>query len=486
MCGLVGVMDPYLGTPDIILMEQLLYADALRGMDSTGIAAFTKNFQTQDYGYSWIKDAVPAYDMFNTQLYNEWVTGALRGSTKVLMGHNRAATMGSITTRNSHPFVAGDIILCHNGTLRDWSNLPDGQNFDVDSEAIAHSINEIGVEDTVSRLDGAFALTWLDMSNLTFNMIRNTQRPLCLRTNDLDNRAVWASESEMLSWILKRKNLDYTFKNEWEVEPGMLFTFPLDQTKIADFSTEKLKLYIPKTTVSSNCNLPNGYRASRTYSSKGNGGSNPRKEAREQNKSESLEAYKLSREQRVRVCTVDFKPYVPDNPNSRGYIDAYLVKDPWLAVEIHGVDPKDYLENSVYEANPICISDDYGYDLLQCDKPVFIGMVDDENPWAHIDPTEDTTPPTQKGGTSMALQCIENEEPEEEEGGKEVRFVGPSGRPVTEGEMTALTRMGCCNCTRNIYEEEYDSISWTQQGLPICPKCEDEYATALTPGGRVH
>ena len=61
-----------------------------------------------------------------------------------------------------------------------------------------------GLDDTISKLDAAFALVWVNREEKTLNFIRNKERPLAFAR--LDNGAfVWASEREMLEWIINRE-----------------------------------------------------------------------------------------------------------------------------------------------------------------------------------------------------------------------------------------------------------------------------------------
>ena len=92
----------------------------------------------------------------------------------------------------------------HNGTLSNQKLLPDHERFDVDSENIVHSLNEIGVLPTIAKIDGAAALVWWNSEEKSLNFWRNSQRDLFF-AHTLDGETfMWASEVEMLELVINR------------------------------------------------------------------------------------------------------------------------------------------------------------------------------------------------------------------------------------------------------------------------------------------
>ncbi|MCS5737398.1 class II glutamine amidotransferase, partial [Herbiconiux daphne] len=133
--------------------------------------------------------------------------------------------MGEVVDRNAHPFQHGSITLVHNGTLDNQSLLPDHQKFAVDSENIAYSIDKIGIEETIKKLNGKFTLVWFDAKDQTLNFIRNKDRPFhFMETSSGD----WfgASEEDMLMWLSKRTK-GPTAKRHFEAEVGVQYVFEI-------------------------------------------------------------------------------------------------------------------------------------------------------------------------------------------------------------------------------------------------------------------
>lgn len=207
MCGLVGVIN-LSGTYKVDYdnyFKQALICDSVRGKHSTGI------FMKTDKTSLLVKRAVNAIEF----LKEANVDKAINGLNRLMMGHNRFATKGGISNETAHPFKHGEVTLCHNGTLHYHQGLlkNKSESFDVDSEAICYLLSETDdPSEVLEQLDGAFALTWYDNRNKTFNIARNSERKLyiakVLDTKGEQNGAyLYASECGMLEWLAKRNDL---------------------------------------------------------------------------------------------------------------------------------------------------------------------------------------------------------------------------------------------------------------------------------------
>lgn len=232
MCGLNGIFGN-IAHQDKKVSQDLLVVSAMRGPHSTGIGYARKNFTP---GYIKL-DAAPFTFMQDDDVKavfeNKW------HSLDLLMGHNRYATRGNITSENAHPFLHGDILLTHNGHITNGPSLfRDVKNFEVDSEYIAYAFSKHEAKDVVKEISGAFCLAWWDEGQENFHIVRNDERPIWIAKNQ--NRDTWyyASERPMLEFVLGRNNISYA--EPFTLEPGELLTW--DRTAKSAIHREKIGL----------------------------------------------------------------------------------------------------------------------------------------------------------------------------------------------------------------------------------------------------
>lgn len=239
MCGIVAILQPNKAAQGIPLniadsiFSQMLFADTLRGFDSTGIIG-----ASEDDLVSY-KRALSAYDFLN-----------LRQSKKImedsflfnfLIGHNRAATKGKVNDEGAHPFEFDNVIGVHNGTLVTHAALNPGQTFSIDSEAIYAAIDRDGVDDTIEQLNGAFALVWFDKVDKTIKAVRNNERPLAIITLKNSDTVILASEPKMAEWIVHRQlRTSVAVDKVQYIPPGKLYTFNTDNP--SDWNIRDVKL----------------------------------------------------------------------------------------------------------------------------------------------------------------------------------------------------------------------------------------------------
>lgn len=183
-------------------MKRLLVLDMFRGMDSTGVCAI-RNDGTPHIA------KVPSHplDLFDMTKYRVAMNGT---NSKVLMGHNRSATVGGVSSANAHPFEVDHIVGMHNGTLDHKSrrNLEEAldEKHSVDSLSLIAAIAKFGIKEAIEMCyegkdyhDGAWSLVWYDGLEGSLNFLRNKHRPLWYSYSKDFKQLFWASEWPMIA-----------------------------------------------------------------------------------------------------------------------------------------------------------------------------------------------------------------------------------------------------------------------------------------------
>lgn len=239
MCGIIAVVSKKLNgvtNDQRDIFDNLLFVDQLRGKDSTGMFMVTNGGELE-----LAKEASNATVFREREEYKTLMNQAFRNGA-ALVGHNRAATKGSIIDANAHPFVVHDqITLVHNGTL--WGDHKKLADTDVDSHAVAHQIHKHNGDVTAAlkTLSGAYALIWHNFKDKTLNFIRNNHRPL--HWVECADGWLWASEDNMLEWIAAR----YDIKPMGEIallDEDTLVTYT-QSLRGWDVESRKLDLAVP-------------------------------------------------------------------------------------------------------------------------------------------------------------------------------------------------------------------------------------------------
>lgn len=197
MCGIVGVAGN-ITVKEEKALRTMLILDQIRGEDSTGIAAVDTD------GEVWVaKEVGPPHILFDSRMY----TKTLARKNRVVIGHNRYATVGGVSRRTAHPFEVDHLVGVHNGTIRNKYKLLDHTQFTVDSENLYHHIARNGLRDLLNTVDGAYSLVWWDTEEEELNFLRNDERPMFIAASADKKTIFWASEMWMIQVACQRENI---------------------------------------------------------------------------------------------------------------------------------------------------------------------------------------------------------------------------------------------------------------------------------------
>ena len=240
MCGLVALIAKRQAgffSPDQDIFKQMLYADAVRGWDATGVFGVTKggNIDVK-------KQAVAAGSFLLNPSYKEFDT-KLISSYKMVIGHNRKATHGEKKDKDSHPFWSENekIVLVHNGMISNHKEFC--KQSEVDSNAICQALSTTDdPKKVIAKITGAFAFIWYNTDEKKLYFIRNDARPLHL-VETAESLAI-VSEADLAKWIFHRNNKPVT--SIVTVEPMKLYSITLGENKInMEGSVQKETAFFP-------------------------------------------------------------------------------------------------------------------------------------------------------------------------------------------------------------------------------------------------
>jgi asparagine synthetase B (glutamine-hydrolysing) len=216
------------------MFKDMLFSDTLRGKDATGVYVVNKCGNV-----SWAKEATTA-ETFMVSTEAKSLFTSIFSNGAIVVGHNRSATIGNKTDdNNAHPFIEGNTILVHNGTIRNKMEL--NSTVEVDSHAICHAIEEKGIVEALPLLNGAFAIARYNIAEKIFTLVRNKERPLYL--GESENFWAFASEPWLIYGMGWRNGFKFTSVNE--ILPEELNQFILRDNEI-EYTKEQISFTKPK------------------------------------------------------------------------------------------------------------------------------------------------------------------------------------------------------------------------------------------------
>lgn len=419
MCGLVGMAGD-IAKADKDAFRMLLHLDIIRGPHSTGVASVKMNGD-----WDLAKKKGNAWDLFDSKEFNTLITGV----SYALIGHNRYATKGKVNNINAHPFEFEDVVGAHNGTIRGQHRLPDHTRFEVDSENIFYSIQRDGLEETLSKLDGAYALTYWDKRTEEMVLVRNNERSLFYCFSACRNTIYWASEKWMLSVALSRAGIKY--EEILEVAEGFIYRFKFDRA------------YKPKHEVEMHIEAFEEFVPPKTggvvgFNSGSTTGSTTEKKP---------QAYLPGKTPRVIPADVigkraDFVVVGEGRTNiQQAYISGEFLADTSIEVRIFAKPGTRLWDDIMGVANDTVFSGK----MVSWRQEERCFVVD----------------------YNTVEEVIDDEEEEPE------TIHGYGDRSLSEAEFKRLTAKGCAWCSDNVTLLDAKNIQWLREGEFVCPGCKD-------------
>lgn len=235
MCGLCGIVGD-LDHRDEEAVKRMMILNYFRGVHSTGFAGIRENNTV-----NIAKQLGGPWDLWEYPKFREACSGSW---SKAFLAHARHATRGNVTTHNAHPFKFGHIVGAHNGTL-DYTCVDSlkkelGEEFPVDSMYIFAAIEEFGIKEAISKLQGSWAISYVNLEDNTFNLIRNKERPLWYGTAEDGKAVFYASEWPMIAAGLAKEGHNAEYRKLWRdkegtrffgLQPDFHFSWKLDELK---------------------------------------------------------------------------------------------------------------------------------------------------------------------------------------------------------------------------------------------------------------
>lgn len=244
MCGLYGAISTTLSQSELDVVYNLAIISTLRGIDSTGLSLSYKEKHDAPIKHSWIKNSINAIEFYADKEVRQLIKDT---KPLMVMGHNRSATVGGVTTNNAHPFETDTRIGMHNGTLYHPFKIHGGSR--TDSEEMFMFMEEKGLKETLLEMQhGAYALSSINKTDDTIEFVRNDKRTLFFMWGFSGQTLYWASERRFLVMAADRSPLVLKEEDIFILKVGELLTVPIGKHPkqfhtITDY-TEHLK---PKT-----------------------------------------------------------------------------------------------------------------------------------------------------------------------------------------------------------------------------------------------
>ena len=236
MCGLFGIVSSTnFHDFEKDSFRKISFLSSVRGIDSTGYLRIAGTPNKNPAYANFIKSAKDPISFSKQPEVRDFTRPS---NLYALLGHTRAATKGSVTTTNAHPFMSkcGRFVVFHNGTL---NNVHTG--YETDSEWLTNKIGEArgNLDDVLPEVNGAYALVIWDNQEKTVSLVRNAQRPLFIGRRGKWKR-YYASEAWMLQTAFNLQNTEIE-----ELPVHKMITLKYDERMDFEETEVEVKAYKP-------------------------------------------------------------------------------------------------------------------------------------------------------------------------------------------------------------------------------------------------
>lgn len=180
MCGLAA----FVGNYDPLLFKLVALAQDERGRDNAGFG-YLSLYKNEPL-FRTVLGGVEPERLFTTCLERSYIRGAAVHPAKTLaellgdhaelpteipswiFAHSRKSTVGDASAQNAQPFVKGDIMLMHNGTITNHQQLAATYNltdYTSDSQLIALMVEGGYMKDIFQEFEGYCTCIWADIKD---------------------------------------------------------------------------------------------------------------------------------------------------------------------------------------------------------------------------------------------------------------------------------------------------------------------------------